>query len=58
MREKEQKEDLTPLTDELLRVFGIDENIRRKEREREIANYQSTKPTEPEKKKVLTLKNA
>ena len=56
MREKEQKEDLTPLTDELLRVFGIDENIRRREREREY--YQSTKPTEPQKKKVLTLKNA
>lgn len=56
MREKEQKEDLTPLTDELLRVFEIDENIRRREREREY--YQSTKPTEPQKKKVLTLKNA
>lgn len=51
-----EKEDLTPLTDELLRVFGIDENIRRREREREY--YQSTKPTEPQKKKVLTLKNA
>lgn len=55
MREKEQ-EDLSLYTDELLRVFGIDENIEERDREREF--YQSTKPTEPQKKKVLTLKNA